>query len=303
MLDSIRKNLWKKNPGRRMISRVFLSTLLSLISVIASSQSVKELLVSHQITLNARLSEISGMAYSDGLIYAINDSGKGSTIFTLNSSDGKLLSRYRIEQLKNYDWEELSLFNNYLYIGDFGNNRGDRKNQAVHKIHIDELSALWPDIQTTGISYASQVDYSRKTFRHSWDCEAMVVNENGIYCFSKDWKEKKTKLYMAEPGKNNNLQAIDSFDVSMLVSGAFYDKERELLILCGYLDHETYIWIFNNASSISFTGDAQKYKIPELKNTQVESVFVHKEYIYLGSERTVKAQAIYKVLLPVEDEE
>ena len=132
----------------------------------------------------------------------------------------------------------------------------------------------------------------------------MIVREDGIYCYTKDWTNLKTRLFKLNPGSDTGtLQYIDNFDVGMLVTGSFYNNDDSSIYLCGYLnaddkDKETFIWVFRNTRAIDFSSSGQKYIIPELKGTQVESVFVRGNYIYLASERTKKAQKIYKIKVP-----
>ena len=40
--------------------------------------------------------------------------------------------------VKNYDWESLAADNNFIYVGDFGNNFSNRDNLTILKININE---------------------------------------------------------------------------------------------------------------------------------------------------------------------
>ncbi|MDZ7738542.1 MAG: hypothetical protein U5K32_05640 [Bacteroidales bacterium] len=243
------------------------------------------------------LGEISGMAYQGDDIYALNDGGNGPYIFQLDMNTGRTKKRFRINNIRNKDWEELSIYNGYLYIADLGNNRGNRRDLAIHRIRIDSLEYSDTPVMTTAISYSLQQSFKHSTHNHEWDCEAMVVCDDGIFCFSKNWKNLITVMYEITGGEMNNLSPADSFDAGFLVTGAYYDSECKGLYLCGYYDNETYLLHFRNAETSRFTADYKKYIIPELKNAQVESVFVHGDFIYLASERTLKSQAIYRIPL------
>lgn len=259
------------------------------------SQNIRTLPVETEIKISLLLGEISGMAYEGDNIYALNDGGNGPYIFQLDMHTGRTKEKYRIDNIRNKDWEELALYNGYLYIGDFGNNMGKRRDLAIHRIRIDSLEHSDPPVMTTAISYSLQESYKPSRHDHEWDCEAMVVCSDGIYCFSKNWKNLITTMYEVKEGEMNNLSPADSFDAGFLVTGAYYDSMHEGLYLCGYYENETYLLHFRNAETVRFTNDYRKYVIPGLKNKQVESVFRKGDYIYLASERTLKAQAIYRI--------
>lgn len=259
------------------------------------SQDTRILPLESEIIISLLLGEISGMAYEGDDIYALNDGGNGPYIFQLDMHTGRTKERYRIDNIRNTDWEELALHNGYLYIGDFGNNMGKRRDLAIHMISIDSLDYADPPVSTTGIAYSQQKSFKRSRHDHRWDCEAMVVCNDGIYLFSKNWKSRVTEMYEVKEGEMNNLSPADSFDAGFLVTGAYYDSMHEGLYLCGYYDNETFLLHFRNAGTVRFTDDYRKYVVPGLKNTQVESVFRKGDYIYLASERTLKAQAIYRI--------
>lgn len=258
-------------------------------------QSTGTLSVDSEINISILLSEISGMAYDGDWIYAINDGGNGPYVFVIDPVSGETIERYRIDNIPNKDWEEITVSGDHVYIGDFGNNSGNREDLFIYTIHKDSLSFKDPPVSVTSISYSEQKAFNKSRHDHEWDCEAMTVHDEKIYCFSKDWKNRQTKMYIAERGKNNRMEAVDSFDAGFLVTGAFFDEKANSLFLCGYYDHETYLIHFKNTEVVGFSPVYTRYKIPDLENTQVESVLVLNDYIYLASERTLKAQAIYRI--------
>ena len=271
--------------------------ILLFISGHLKAQGINTLKVDSQLSISLLLGEISGMSFHEDDVYALNDGGNGSYIFKLDIKTGELKEKFRFFNIKNKDWEELSIYNGNLYIGDLGNNSGTRRDLAIHRIKIDSLSESKPPVFTTWIEYLMQKEYKRAIHNHEWDCEAMVVTKDGIYCFSKNWKDLTTRLYRVEEGKNNILSPIDSFNAGFLVTGAYYHSQGKSLYLCGYYKNDTYLLHFRNTDNVRFSEDYTKYIIPELRFTQVESIFVRGNYVYLASERTLKKQAIYRILV------
>ena len=95
-----------------------------------------------------------------------------------------------------------------------------------------------------------------------------------------------------------SIAAIDSLKLKYLVTGTYNDSEGGKLHLCGYEWNNIYPTVMNVDENIDFSGEYISYIIPELKNTQVESVFVKENVVYLASERTRFAQAICKIVIP-----
>lgn len=275
-----------------------LAIVLLFNSALLRPQGISILEVDSQLSLSPLLYEISGMCVYDNSIYALNDGGNGSYIFKLELETGKLEEQYRIRNIRNRDWEELTVFGKYLYIGDFGNNSGLRDDLAIHRIRIDSLAYPYPPVITTEINYLSHGKSKLDKNDNIWDCEAMVVSDEGIFCFSKNRKDLITYLYhISEEGKKNTLSPADSFAPGFMVTGACYDTGSKSLYLCGYYKNETYLLRYKNISGVDLSGEYEKYILPDLKNTQVESVFVSKNYIYLASEKTRIKQAIYMISL------
>jgi len=279
--------------------RLFLIFMLLffLFKATTVSQDLPTLELESEIEISPLLGEISGMAFYEDDIYAINDSGNGPYIFQLDILTGRTRKIFKLQNIRNKDWEELSVSGKHLYIGDFGNNRGKRKDLLIYRLHIDSLEYPAVPVLSTGMEYAARSHLSGNSRYHEWDCEAMTVSPGGIFCFSKDRKNLITKLYRLREGEYNNLVPVDSFNTGFLVTGAYYDNAGDNLYLCGYYKRETYLLHFRNDGRPGFSGDHVKYIIPELKNTQVESIFVRGNFIYLGSERTVREQAIYRIAL------
>lgn len=94
--------------------------------------------------LSGKLGEISGLAHcqtTPDQLWAINDSGNGAFLYSL-SLQAKLLHTYRLRGDKNEDWEDLSCGRclhkeqECLYIGDIGNNNGNRKKLQIYIVPL-----------------------------------------------------------------------------------------------------------------------------------------------------------------------
>lgn len=280
-----------KNPFLHCISLIFLLS----VNVQLHSQEARILKIDSYFFLSPLLAEISGMCHYDNNIYALNDGGNGAYIFKLDPLNGELKEKYRLRNLRNKDWEELSVYDGYLYIGDFGNNRGQRTDLAIYRVKIDSLHYSEPPFVITRMEYLRQEGKTMSKKENEWDCEAMTVTGGGIYCFSKNRKDMITRMYHLKENTHNYLSPVGSFNAGFLVTGAYYHGDGNYLFLCGYHKKETYLLRFEVKDKPGFTGEYTRYVLPGLRNTQVESVFVKGDYLYLASEKTSVHQAIYRI--------
>lgn len=87
-----------------------------------------------------RITESSGLAPSldrKGVWYTHNDSSDGPNIYAFDAT-GKVLATYQVEGAKAVDWEDMSSAQvagqNYLYLGDIGDNLGRRNEIVVYRV-------------------------------------------------------------------------------------------------------------------------------------------------------------------------
>ncbi len=85
------------------------------------------------------LPECSGMVGFGNYWITINDSGGGNDLLLLNRITGDYIRKVEILGATNMDWESLTIYQNDLYIGDTGNNIGNRKDLGVYKIALADI--------------------------------------------------------------------------------------------------------------------------------------------------------------------
>lgn len=88
------------------------------------------------------ISEASGLAYSinnPGMIWTHNDSGHSNTLYLLDAASGQIMTRYKIMESRNLDWEDMEISTGpdpqqvYLYIGDIGDNAERRNEYSIYR--------------------------------------------------------------------------------------------------------------------------------------------------------------------------
>ncbi|KAF5270275.1 hypothetical protein FQR65_LT17854 [Abscondita terminalis] len=80
--------------------------------------------------LSDTLKESSGLTILKGKLLSFNDSGNPAEIYELNPDKGSIDRTYKTNAV-NTDWEAITNDGENLYIGDFGNNLGNRKESQL----------------------------------------------------------------------------------------------------------------------------------------------------------------------------
>ncbi|SFD00775.1 hypothetical protein [Flavobacterium phragmitis] len=185
--------------------------------------------------LSDSIKETSGLIDFNNLLWTHNDD-HDKTIYGLDSL-GVIKKKIILENVVNHDWEEISQDDNYIYIGDFGNNySGNRTNLQILKIEKKSFLEEKPIIETISFRYADQIDFSSsKPNKTNFDCEAFIVSKDSIYLFTKQWKSSKTAIYVLPNQAGSQIAKYKStLDTKGLVTGVTYLKDKNLIVLCGY---------------------------------------------------------------------
>ena len=178
--------------------------------------------------------ETSGLLFIDGKIITHNDSGDDANLYELDSLSGNLQRTINITNVTNIDWEDITEDENHLYIGDFGNNNGNRTNLRIYKILKSDFknnNAVTAEI--ISFSYEDQTDFTSRLNATNFDAEAIVFHENSLLIFTKNWIDLKTNVYKI-PTTIGNYTAvkISTATIEGLITGATLQNNN--FLLCGY---------------------------------------------------------------------
>jgi len=237
------------------------------------------------------LNENSGIIYWDGLLWTINDSGGENKIYGFNFK-GKIEKEIEIEDAENEDWEDIAQDNKNIYVGDFGNNFGMRKNQKIYIIQkkdIGKKSKQKVDYKEIRFRYSDQKDFGFQHQKTPYDCEAMVEFEHSLYLFTKNWKTKTTSVYRIPQKKGNySVNPVDSFNIQGLVTGADISPDKTKLALVGYEDYIPFLWIFSDIKTDSmFTGSKIFIEMDSMEYAQTEGIcFWGNDTVLISCEET-----------------
>ncbi len=235
-----RSNLLEKNRvNRKSGIRIAFYVLMVFLPLTISCQTLR---LVH--TLEDRIRETSGLVYLDGRLITHNDSGNKAYLYEIDTATGKVISRTKIKGADNVDWEDICKDEKYIYIGDFGNNGGDRQDLTIYRIEIKEfLKHMDGKVSSDKIrfKYREQLDYTYRKHHHNFDAETLISYRDSLYIFSKNWANHKSYIYRLpkHPG-TYTLTRIDSIEANGLVTGGVYDDQRRAILLTGYLSYRPF---------------------------------------------------------------
>lgn len=243
------------------------------------------------------LVESSGLLYRDGVLITHNDSGDGSYLYEIDTLDGSISRTVFLSNTSVFDWEDLAADDTYLYIGDFGNNFGTRTDLVIHRLHWEDY---WQsDTVTTErieFSYAEQTNFEPALQMHPFDAESLVVADDALYLFTKDWtnfSESKVYRIPKDPG-NYTITAVDSINTPGLLTGLAYHEAEQKLLFVGYNLITAFVMElsavdFNDFSSAS----VRTWNLPIEGSFKTEAISYQDErFAYLSKERNSLGEAV-----------
>lgn len=187
--------------------------------------------------LESKLSESSGLLYIKGKVFTHNDSGNEPAIYELDSAKGTVIHTTYLKGIQNKDWEDLCADDSFVYVGDFGNNQGNRTDLKIFKFSKFALTEREDsvDVETISFSFEDQSNFDPAPYQTNFDAEALICIGDSLYIFSKNWGDFKSKIYVL-PNKTGNWIAKNTktLNTQGMVTGAAWNSEEHIILLCGY---------------------------------------------------------------------
>lgn len=181
------------------------------------------------------LKETSGLVRCDGFFWTHNDD-TDTRLYAISPA-GEILDTLRLADRGNRDWEAIDGNEDYLFLGDFGNNATGGRND-LHILRIDkaDLKTGFVRIDTLHFHYSDKpLLEPAPNGLSDHDCEAMVALGDSVLLFSKQWLSQGTKVYglPGVPG-HHSARLLDSIEVNGMVTGAALHPSGDIVALCGY---------------------------------------------------------------------
>jgi hypothetical protein len=220
--------------------------------------------------LSSIIKETSALVMFNGELWTLNDSGNPPEIYQIDTTSGDVLRTVVIRNAVNIDWESLTHDEKYVYIGDCGNNFGNRTDLHILKISKADLLNQKNDTVQAGyirFSFSDQTDVKTKSRKTNFDCEAMMYHNDSLHLFSKDWVDLQTRHYIL-PTDTGTYQArfLERYNVDALITDASVNKEGNIL-LSGYKKtvvdmYPCILWVlYDYKGSNYFSGNKRRIEL------------------------------------------
>lgn len=285
-----------------MCSLKYIFTVLLLLLVIRVD--AQNFIADIPIPLDSEVAEVSGVLYLNGKVIVHNDSGGANTLYEINPATGDIERSVTIKGATNIDWEDLCADQQYIYIGDIGNNTsGNRQNLAIYRVRIDSFETTTKDTVIAEIipfAYADQQDFSVKPENSTdYDAEALIAYNDSLYVFTKNWQSYRCNIYSVPKSPSLTIhqsKRVDSFNANGLVTGADYHADTHKVLLTAYnltggnFNTISYLIQLANFGGIKFSnGNITSYEfVNAFISPQIEGVTcVDDNHFYVTAEKIV----------------
>jgi len=291
---------------KRQFHSLFAASILAAALISCASAGAQKTAMVKKGMFPQQLYESSGLIFTPQGLFSLSDD-KRPEFHRVDTTGAEILQTIVVRDITFEDKEAISFDGDFLYIGDFGNNDGDRDDLKIVKIKAGDVpSETVAEVEGEVIEfyYPEQVEFGKKKGKNDFDCEAMVVHGESIYLFTKQRSDHHTTLY-AVPNASGRHAAEKKavFDAQGRVSDAALSPDGSTLLLLGYQKkhHFPFIWQITEFSGADFfIGHAEyellsKYPV----DFQTEGIaFSDNENVFISCESSddVKA-ALYRVRL------
>ncbi len=252
--------------------------------------------VLEQYPLPLVLKESSGIILLNDTLWTHNDSGNEAALYAI-STKGKLLTKKKLKNHVNIDWEDITTANGKLVVADMGNNFGTRKNLYLLEVAVtnneaevlDSIPFYYPEQQNFGFQQATP-----------FDAEGLIFIENNLLVITKNRSSNTAEFYVVSK-ENPAAKKIGSLPVGALVTGAdYHQKSKTLVLTAGRKDKRQFLYVINDFSLMANKNiSINQYEL-DFRGAQIEAVsFIDEKTVWITSEKKGKYPAfLAKIALP-----
>ena len=223
----------------------------------------------------------------DGRLWTCNDHG-ALRLYSLDTLTAAVDSVVDLG-VSVYDLEEVTLDEDYLYFGDFGDNNGSRDDLRILRLARRDLTDGRYRFDTIAFHYPERTRASARDY----DCEAFVAGADSLYLFTKQWVSQNTVCYTL-PKRPGTYAASRRFVLAVdgLVTGACLLPGGGTLVLLGYsFLVKPFVYVVSGFDGTRFDqGQGRRLALANPLGTQTEGIatfdgcrfFVSNETLSLG---------------------
>lgn len=187
------------------------------------------------------LDETSGLLFYNHTLITHTDSGGQAELYEVNATTGAVTRTVELANATNVDWEDIAQDTAYIYIGDIGNNSGNRTDLKIYKVSKADYDTSDGKVtaEIISYSYADQLDFTRSPNMTNWDAEGLISYGDRLLIFTKNWVDLKTNVYaIPKTSGTHSAVLVSSYNTNGLITGADSSPDEEVIYLIGYSTSE-----------------------------------------------------------------
>ena len=228
--------------------------------------------------LPKEVEETSGVFFHNGRLWTHNDSGGKPILYALDTTTFEVVQRITLAHVKNKDWEDVCTDGKTVYVGNFGNNRGNRKDLSIYVFPIASIPAegnATIEVDSITFRFADQTNFKKRNRAHDFDCEAFFASDDCLYLFAKGWETGTTRLYRLPKAPGDYVaEVVNGFNSQGLVTGADYDRENHILVIVGYVKTllKPFLYIIFDFDEAGVKLPNHRFEMPQFPGGQMEGI-------------------------------
>jgi hypothetical protein len=260
--------------------------------------------------------ETSGLYFANGYLWTVNDKNGKPQLYRIDTVSNAVQQRVYLNGVINDDWEDISFDGTYFYVGDFGNNlTGGRTDLKIYKFPFSAIDintatdTIQPnEIETIHFTYSDQPQPATPSGYNNtrFDCEAMIVDNDKIHLFSKNWVDNTTTHYVINSIAAGNYvaNAVETYPVGYLVTAAAKVAGQNTIVLLGYINSglgNHYLHILSDYRADSFfTGNKRRIDLGDATVMgQSEGIcFRNGKYGFISNEFFTRTAGPFTITVP-----
>ncbi len=283
-------------PTLSLTGNLLLSILLLPLFVEAQNFTVETIAL-----LPLETNESSGVIFLNDKLITHNDSAGEAILYEVDPDSGTLIRQLVVENASNVDWEDLCFDQQYIYIGDFGNNSGDRTDLKIYRVSLQEYFQSSNDTvsaDTIRFAYSDQESFEPGN-KHNFDAEALISFEDSLYIFTKNRGDFHSNIYSVPkiPG-DYKIKRVGRINSNGLITGGVHNPLSQEIMLTGYTLTEPFLLRLSQFSGREFAeGEMHRLTFQVDGSYQIEAIeAINEKDYYITSETNKLGEAtLYRV--------
>lgn len=247
------------------------------------------LLPGQQWLLPASLAETSGLIFWENQLWTHNDDSD-QRLYAFSPQSLPALQSYPLADCVNLDWEDVAQDDDYVYVGDFGNNAsGNRSDLRILRVEKSSLLAGDALVDTLFFSYELQTTPGPAPPNQTdFDCEAFIAWGDSLYLFTKEWVSYGCAVYVLPKVPGSHVARFQSrHAVEGLITGATRVPDNPWVVLSGYSPFlQPFVYLLYDFEGDRFWSGNKRKLLLNMPFHQVEGIATADgRHFFLSNER------------------